>query len=101
MGGMDAFARGLRTAQKIIDDGALSDLTKERYASYRSGMGRKIMQGKATMAEMERYVIKHGEPAKAQRARRDDREHYQHVYIATSSPLYKYRKTTAKKRSPI
>ncbi|MEC7227385.1 MAG: xylose isomerase, partial [Candidatus Latescibacterota bacterium] len=64
IGGMDAFARGLRTAQKIIDDGALSDLIKERYASYRSGIGRKIMQGKATMAEMERYVIKHGEPAK-------------------------------------
>ena len=37
---------------------------KDRYASYRSGIGRKIMQGKATMNEMERYVIKHGEPSK-------------------------------------
>ncbi len=64
IGGMDSFARGLRTAQRIIDDGVLDDFIKARYGSYRSGIGRKIMQGKATLADMERYVIKNGEPAK-------------------------------------
>jgi xylose isomerase len=64
IGGMDSFARGLRIAARIIDDGAMADIVKERYASYRSGMGKKIMQGKTSMAELEAYVIKNGEAQK-------------------------------------
>ncbi|MEW6753441.1 MAG: hypothetical protein AB1505_21030 [Candidatus Latescibacterota bacterium] len=37
---------------------------QERYSSYRRGIGRRIMAGKATFAELERYVLKHGEPAR-------------------------------------
>ncbi len=64
IGGMDSFARGLKSAQKIIDDGAIDGFTKERYASYRRGIGKKIMSGKATFAELERYVYQNGEPEK-------------------------------------
>ena len=64
IGGMDAFARGLKLAQKIIDDGAINAFVKERYASYRRGIGKKIMAGKATFAELERYVHQNGEPEK-------------------------------------
>ena len=62
IGGMDAFARGLKLAQKIIDDGALDAFVKERYASYRRGIGKRIMNGQTTFAELERYVHKNGEP---------------------------------------
>ena len=45
IGGMDSFARGLTLAQRIIDDGALDAFVEARYASYRSGIGEKIMRG--------------------------------------------------------
>ena len=61
IGGMDTFARGLKLAQKIIDDGALDAFVKDRYASYRRGIGKRIMNGQATFAELERYVHKNGE----------------------------------------
>ena len=64
IGGMDSFARGLKSAQKIIDDGAIDGFIKERYASYRRGIGKKIMSGKTTFAELERYVHQNGEPEK-------------------------------------
>jgi xylose isomerase len=62
IGGMDAFARGLLTAQKIIDDGMLNMFIEERYASYESDQGRRIMDGKADFDELEAWVLKKGEP---------------------------------------
>lgn len=44
--GMDALARGLRNAARIIEDGKLDALVKARYASYEEGLGSKIRQGK-------------------------------------------------------
>ena len=62
IGGMDSFARGLTLAQRIIDDGALAAFVEARYASYRSGIGEKIMRGETSFAELEAYVHQHGEP---------------------------------------
>jgi len=42
IGGMDAFARGLKIASAIRKDGRLADFVKERYSSYDSGVGAKI-----------------------------------------------------------
>jgi xylose isomerase len=61
IGGMDAFARGLKTAQRILDDGVVDGFVKERYAGWRKGIGKKVMQGQATFEDMEAYVHKHGE----------------------------------------
>jgi xylose isomerase len=61
IGGMDAFARGLKTAQRILDDGGVDGFVKERYAGWRKGIGKKVMQGQATFEDMEAYVHKHGE----------------------------------------
>ena len=36
IGGMDAFARGLLIAQRIIDDKVLSSFIAERYSSYQT-----------------------------------------------------------------
>jgi len=64
IGGIDTFARGLRVAQHILDDGLLTDLLSARYSSYKQGIGRKIMQGKATLSDLEAYVLTNGEPGK-------------------------------------
>ncbi|HJN28348.1 MAG TPA: xylose isomerase [Candidatus Latescibacteria bacterium] len=64
IGGMDAFARGLKIAHRIMEDGQVGDFVKRRYAGWRRGMGRKVLAGKASFEDMEAYVHKHGEAAK-------------------------------------
>ena len=49
--GMDSFALGLIKAAEIIEDGRLDSFVKERYASYDSGIGKKIREGSATLEE--------------------------------------------------
>ena len=59
--GMDAFALGLRMADKLIADGRIDAFVKERYASWNSGIGKKIIDGEATMAELEAYALAMGD----------------------------------------
>lgn len=59
--GMDAFALGLRVADKLVKDGRIDKFVKERYSSYESGIGAKIVAGTATMAELEQYALNMGE----------------------------------------
>ena len=59
--GMDAFALGLRVAAKLVKDGRIDKFVKERYSSYESGIGAKIVAGTATMAELEQYALNMGE----------------------------------------
>jgi xylose isomerase len=61
IGGMDAFARGLKIAAAVRKDGRLADFVKERYASWDSGIGAKIESGKTTLKELEAYMLKKGE----------------------------------------
>src|SRR5437660_8673488 len=42
IGGIDAFAHGLKIAAKIRADGVLADFVKQRYASWDEGLGREI-----------------------------------------------------------
>ena len=57
VGGMDAFARGLKAAHAIIRDGRLDDFIKVRYSSYDSGLGAKIEARKTTFAELEKHAL--------------------------------------------
>lgn len=59
--GMDAFALGLRMAVKIMEDGRLDSFVKERYASYDSGIGKKISERAATIEELEQYALAMGD----------------------------------------
>ncbi|MCB1094623.1 MAG: xylose isomerase [Verrucomicrobiae bacterium] len=63
IGGMDAFARGLKIAQAIIDDGRLSDFVKDRYSSYDSGIGAQIEAGSIGFKELEAHTLANGEPS--------------------------------------
>jgi xylose isomerase len=64
IGGMDAFALGLKLAAQIRHDGALADFVKQRYASWDSGIGADIERGKVGFAELEKYMLAKGEAAK-------------------------------------
>lgn len=59
--GMDAFALGLIKAYEIIDDGRIDEFIEERYSSYKTGIGKKIIEGKTSLEELEDYTIKNGE----------------------------------------
>lgn len=60
--GMDSFARGLKIAHAIREDGRLADFVAKRYASWDSELGRKIESGQAGLKELEAYALENGEP---------------------------------------
>jgi xylose isomerase len=62
IGGMDAFARGLKNAANIIEDGRLTDFVKQRYVGWDSGLGKDILGGKMDFAALEKYALENGEP---------------------------------------
>lgn len=55
--GMDGYAKGLKVAQKMLDDGFFEDVLKERYASYSSGIGKDIVDGKVDFTSLEKYAM--------------------------------------------
>ncbi|CAN5161308.1 xylose isomerase [soil metagenome] len=65
IGGMDAFARGLKIAHAIIEDGRLDGFVAERYSSYDSGIGAQIEGGAVGFDELEKHALSAGEPTMA------------------------------------
>ena len=59
--GMDTFALGLRKALELKEDGRIDAFVHERYASYRAGIGRKIVEGKTSFEELSDYARTLGE----------------------------------------
>lgn len=55
--GMDTFAKGLRVAYKLLEDGVLEEYTANRYESFTQGIGKNIIEGKVDFEELERYTI--------------------------------------------
>ena len=62
VGGMDAFARGLKIAHAIREDGRLANFVKERYSSFDSGIGADIEAGKVNFESLEKYALNQSEP---------------------------------------
>lgn len=62
IGGMDAFARGLKAAAAIRADGRLADIVKTRYASWDTGLGASIEAGKESFASLEKYALSQPDP---------------------------------------
>ncbi len=61
IGGMDAFARGLKIAYAIQKDGRLAQFVKERYASWDEDLGQKIEKGQVGFAELEKIMLEKGD----------------------------------------
>ncbi|HMP06783.1 MAG TPA: xylose isomerase [Lacipirellulaceae bacterium] len=61
IGGMDAFARGLKIAASMRADGRLQQLLDDRYASWDAGLGAEIESGKHSLASLEKLMLQKGE----------------------------------------
>ncbi|MBS7337092.1 MAG: xylose isomerase [Thermoguttaceae bacterium] len=61
IGGMDAFAKGLRNAAIARADGVFDRMVKERYSTWDSGIGAEIEQGKHDFKSLYNYMIEKGE----------------------------------------
>ena len=71
IGGMDAFARGLKIAAAIRADGRLAAFMKDRYASWDTGIGKDIEEGKATFKSLETHMLEKGEATRTPAADRN------------------------------
>jgi xylose isomerase len=80
IGGMDAFARGLVIAQRVREDGTFKRFMDERYGSYSSGIGSRIMAGGATLEDVERWVLTQDHPV-LQSGRQEMLENILNSYI--------------------
>ncbi|MCH8830976.1 MAG: xylose isomerase, partial [Planctomycetes bacterium] len=81
IGGMDAFARGLKIAAAIRKDGLLSDFVKNRYASYDDGIGKNIEAGTTSFAELESYMLDKGNPDANASGRQEMLENLINAYL--------------------
>lgn len=81
IGGMDAFARGLKIAASIRADNALSDFVSRRYSSWDDGIGAKVERGDVTLADLEAYALKNGEAAANSSGRQEMLENLVNRYI--------------------
>jgi xylose isomerase len=81
IGGMDAFAQGLKIAARIRADGVLKDFVKQRYASWDSGIGQQIESGKAAFEDLERYMLEKGDAAPNVSGRQEMLENIINRYI--------------------
>ncbi|HOB90976.1 MAG: xylose isomerase [Bacillota bacterium] len=55
--GMDAFAKGLLVAQRLVESGELEQFISNRYAGYRTGIGAKIVNGEVGFKELYEYAL--------------------------------------------
>jgi xylose isomerase len=56
IGGMDAFAYGLKAAHRIIESGKLNQFVANRYSSYDAGIGAKIESRSTSLDELDTYA---------------------------------------------
>jgi xylose isomerase len=56
VGGMDACARALLMAERMISDGRLAAFVRDRYAGWEGEEGRAILAGKRSLDDLARYV---------------------------------------------
>ena len=59
--GMDSFALGYKIADRLIKDGRIDEFIEQRYASYRSGIGKVIIEGRATLEGLSDYALTLGD----------------------------------------
>ena len=54
---MDTYARGLKAAAKIIESEYLDNLKKERYSSYKSDLGKNLLNNEEDLESLTNYAL--------------------------------------------
>ncbi|EME7218659.1 xylose isomerase [Enterococcus faecium] len=57
--GMDTFARGLKAAARLIEEEFFETIKEERYASYKSGVGERIIMDQEDLESLTEYALVH------------------------------------------
>jgi xylose isomerase len=81
IGGMDAFAHGLKIAAAIRKEGILERMLKERYSSWDTGIGARIDSGKESFASLEKYMLEKGDSAPNKSGRQELLENIVNTYL--------------------
>ena len=81
IGGMDAFAHGLKVAAAMRADGRLAGILQERYASWDTGLGAEIERGKHSLASLEKLMLERGEAAPNRSGRQEMIENLINTYL--------------------
>ena len=81
IGGMDAFAKGLKIAAAIRADGEIDRMLKQRYSSWDSGVGAEIEAGKQTFASLEKYMLAKGDVTPNTSGRQELLENVMNRYV--------------------
>ncbi|MGX7031354.1 xylose isomerase [Vagococcus zengguangii] len=61
--GMDTYARGLKIAAKLKEDGYLDKLKEARYASFKGDLGQRILADEEDLETLSEYALTHDTPA--------------------------------------
>ncbi len=80
IGAMDAFARGLENAARLLTSKKLENFIQKRYAGWDKGLGAKIESGGLDFEALEAYTLKNGEP-KVQSGRQEMLENILNEYL--------------------
>lgn len=81
IGGMDAFARGLKIAAAIRADKAIDSIVTDRYQSWDSELGQKIESGQVGLADLEALMLEKGETTGNQSGRQELLENIVNRYL--------------------
>lgn len=81
IGGMDAFARGLKIAAAIRADQAIDSIVNDRYQSWDSELGKKIESGQVGLADLEALMLEKGEASGNQSGRQELLENIVNRYL--------------------
>jgi len=81
VGGMDAFARGLKIAHAMREDGKLEELLRDRYASWDTGLGKEIESDKQSFATLEKIMLEKGDITPNKSGRQEMIENLINTYV--------------------
>jgi xylose isomerase len=81
IGGMDAFARGLKIAHAMLADGKLEEILRERYSSWDGGLGKEIEDGKHSFKSLEKIMLEKGDAAPNRSGRQEMIENLINTYV--------------------
>ncbi|MBI1325508.1 xylose isomerase [bacterium] len=81
IGGMDAFARGLKIAHAIIEDGRLAGNLSQRYATWDGPLGQEIETGKVGFRELETRMMAQGDSERTPSGRQEMLENLINEYL--------------------
>jgi xylose isomerase len=81
IGGMDAFARGLKTAAAIRSNGGLERMLRERYATWDEGLGAEIESDRHSFISLQKLMLDQGDVVCQSSGRQEFLENYLNRFI--------------------